>query len=977
MPQLYKYALSGVAGSGATRSGYTSPKLFVAINGTQVASARPVDANKVLDGSLSVTEVLNETPNTCALVLKGIEPAEGADIVVTLGSINNLDRLYAGTVLNRTHAYVGTPAAWHAPINLIDYTWHLTRRKVSGSFTNVAPAVVAAALVAAVPGFTLWVAPGLPTLDTFSYTDIDVLAAFTQLAKRIGGYCDVDYQKTIKLFITDSSVTNPTDLTAAHVSLSEFSFTKDLSQVRTRMLVEGGGVTALALCVPGETIIPVETIAWYNALGGTIKSGPQHVSYAAAVAGGIGSIVGPSAAPSVQPTLALAAGAGLSTGTYHYAYTDVTAAGESLPSPLASIVTGALVADPITAPLVGYSNGGPGPPFPFVAGDAIRYWAYTFTTAAGETLPSPTFAPAGTYPVSGGPYAAGTVIPIGPAGTTGRNVYRTTQGGSQLKLVGSIADNTTTSFGDTVFDGALGANAPTVNTASLGNQVALSGIALGVTGTTGRNIYRTVVNGAQLKLQQTIANNTATVGVQDATADGSLGANAPTSDTSGLSTVTGAVLAGSTSLLTAGAGPFASAGGWAAVGQQLVRYTGITGNTLTGIPASGPGAIVATVNYGTIITASPALIGIPASGVGSILYPILPGDPVNLLVQVDDAPAQATLAALLSQPARAPYRDQVIADGATGYWRLGEASGTVAADNSGHGNTGTISGGVTVAQPGALADGDTAALLDGASGKVTAPSLPMSATCSVEVWVKTTSTSGSWFSNRGSGPTAGRVYIGLSGATAFVFTDDTTTSFLSSRAINDGLWHHVVWTNDGTTSKFYIDGALDATQAQTHAAHVASVLSFGWDNPNNNWLTGSLDEIALYDYVLTAAQVANHYGLQNAALVPAVVDDGVVEDSIQDGTIGETEARARGTAQLALCKSVLVSLSYKTRDRNTHAGRTIHCNLGSPTNLTGDFQIQHVTIDTFQPALFPTYTVQASSNRFSLEDLLRLARKAA
>ena len=66
-------------------------------------------------------------------------------------------------------------------------------------------------------------------------------------------------------------------------------------------------------------------------------------------------------------------------------------------------------------------------------------------------------------------------------------------------------------------------------------------------------------------------------GVTDATADGSLGANAPTSDTSGLAFATGGlVLAGATQILTTSPAPFSSGGGWTLTG---VRYTGISGNT--------------------------------------------------------------------------------------------------------------------------------------------------------------------------------------------------------------------------------------------------------------------------------------------------------------------------------------------------------------------------------------------------------------
>lgn len=54
-----------------------------------------------------------------------------------------------------------------------------------------------------------------------------------------------------------------------------------------------------------------------------------------------------------------------------------------------------------------------------------------------------------------------TNIPLGPTGTTGRNIYRTVAGDTgNPKLVGSIADNVTTIFTDNVADGSLGANAP-------------------------------------------------------------------------------------------------------------------------------------------------------------------------------------------------------------------------------------------------------------------------------------------------------------------------------------------------------------------------------------------------------------------------------------------------------------------------------------------------------------------------------------
>lgn len=54
-----------------------------------------------------------------------------------------------------------------------------------------------------------------------------------------------------------------------------------------------------------------------------------------------------------------------------------------------------------------------------------------------------------------------TGIPLGPAGTVSRKVYRTVTGDSgSPKLVGTISDNVTTTFQDNVADGSLGAVAP-------------------------------------------------------------------------------------------------------------------------------------------------------------------------------------------------------------------------------------------------------------------------------------------------------------------------------------------------------------------------------------------------------------------------------------------------------------------------------------------------------------------------------------
>jgi hypothetical protein len=173
------------------------------------------------------------------------------------------------------------------------------------------------------------------------------------------------------------------------------------------------------------------------------------------------------------------------------------------------------------------------------------------------------------------------------------------------------------------------------------SQVAITNVPTGGAPVTYRELYRTKIGGgAALFLQQTIANNTATAGVTDSTPDASLGATAPASDSSGLKQPEGQILPGASSIVVAGVAPFSSGGGWAIIGngEQVVRFTGISGNTLIGLPPTGPGAVLAAVSYNTTITAAPALVGVTG-----LALPLIQGAPVNIWVQRDDLAAQAAL----------------------------------------------------------------------------------------------------------------------------------------------------------------------------------------------------------------------------------------------------------------------------------------------------------------------------------------------
>lgn len=93
------------------------------------------------------------------------------------------------------------------------------------------------------------------------------------------------------------------------------------------------------------------------------------------------------------------------------------------------------------------------------AGDGLTgdyYYKVTFVDTDGETAASS--ASALVQPSNQSVDLSN--IDIGPDGTTARKIYRTEAGGSTYKLVTTINDNTTTTYNDTVADGALGATLP-------------------------------------------------------------------------------------------------------------------------------------------------------------------------------------------------------------------------------------------------------------------------------------------------------------------------------------------------------------------------------------------------------------------------------------------------------------------------------------------------------------------------------------
>jgi hypothetical protein len=233
-------------------------------------------------------------------------------------------------------------------------------------------------------------------------------------------------------------------------------------------------------------------------------------------------------------------------------------------------------------------------------------------------------------------------------------------------------------------------------------------------------------------------------------------------------------------------------------------------------------------------------------------------------------------------PAASPYRDAVLSDGPKAFWRLGEASGTRAEDESGNVNHGSYVNGTALGHTGRIADdANTAVAFDGVNDYMTVPdsaSLDLTAGATVEAWVKRAK-SGTWqvvIGKPGNGQSKFENYAIWLDPSNFVrafFGNGTTYATTSSTAPLDTNWHHVVTTYNNATVRLYIDGVQNATSTSTvNLTPNNQTLNLGREERNSQFFGGQLDDVAVYGTALPGDRVARHYEIANGVdtIAPAV-----------------------------------------------------------------------------------------------------------
>jgi hypothetical protein len=205
-------------------------------------------------------------------------------------------------------------------------------------------------------------------------------------------------------------------------------------------------------------------------------------------------------------------------------------------------------------------------------------------------------------------------------------------------------------------------------------------------------------------------------------------------------------------------------------------------------------------------------------------------------------------------PGRTDYRDLVLADRPTAYWRLGEPKGNRSARDERGVLTGSYVGNPRLGAPGAIVgDRNTAMVLDGKNDVVEFG--PVHSPATVEAWIKTSANRlGAVFSNRN--PFSHFSFLGVEPG-GYTLAYDSGPVY-GSRWISDGTWHHIVSTYDNGVVRVYVDGELDE-QASILRLEGSAPARIGFDPAPPNRFRGSVDEVAIYDHALSARRIKAHY----------------------------------------------------------------------------------------------------------------------
>src|SRR5262249_2031632 len=109
--------------------------------------------------------------------------------------------------------------------------------------------------------------------------------------------------------------------------------------------------------------------------------------------------------------------------------------------------------------------------------------------------------------------------------------------------------------------------------------------------------------------------------------------------------------------------------------------------------------------------------------------------------------------------------------------------------------------------------------------------------------------------------------------------------------------HHVAVTADGLTAKFYLDGVLAGSAAMpVQLLPTSGILQIGRAAPFGNFFDGSLDDLAIYNRVLTASEIQRIFNANGGSKGGSGTSNNTLTGNLIGTNAAGTAAMANGGA---------------------------------------------------------------------------------
>lgn len=191
-------------------------------------------------------------------------------------------------------------------------------------------------------------------------------------------------------------------------------------------------------------------------------------------------------------------------------------------------------------------------------------------------------------------------------------------------------------------------------------------------------------------------------------------------------------------------------------------------------------------------------------------------------------------------------------------------------------------GGIDASLAGATCQSGTGLVFNG-DGHATLTEIAFGGPVTISVWARFDSSTSRWASVFDSqnlneeGNQYGEIFVGDPPNMAFhvqntvndIRDERVTLPFGSNQVVEGCRWNHIAVTAQGTDMKFYLNGALAATNSNGHEPEIASrsatYLGFNsFHGTPNGWMKGAISSVQLWNRSLTSSEISSFYGTTSA-----------------------------------------------------------------------------------------------------------------